>query len=38
MASRKVAAAGAATIAGIAGYVYTNNKYIYFDFMCTWLG
>ena len=35
MAARKVAAGAAATIAGIAGYVYTNNKYICFDFMCT---
>ena len=38
MAARKVAATAAATIAGIAGYVYTNNKYVSFNFMCTWLG
>ena len=38
MAARKVGAAASATIAGIVGYVYTNNKYICFDFVCTWLG
>ena len=38
MAARKVAAAGAATIAGIVGYVYTNNKYVCFNFMCTLFG
>ena len=38
MAARKVAAAAAVTIAGMAGYVYTNNKYICFHFKYTLFG